>query len=72
MLSNIVNDKILGLDLGTKSLGIAISDSLHMYAHQRENFIYDNNDLSQCINKIHHYLKVESISKIVIGVSQIS
>lgn len=44
--------RALGLDLGTKTMGIAISDSLKIIASGLENFEYRNNDLSICINKL--------------------
>ncbi len=44
--------RALGLDLGTKTMGIAISDSLKIIASGLENFEYRDNDLSICINKL--------------------
>ena len=44
--------RALGLDLGTKTLGIAISDSLKIIASGIENFLYSNNDFYECINQI--------------------
>ena len=34
-------NKLLGLDLGTKTLGIAISDALLIAAHGYENFTFE-------------------------------
>ncbi|MDE6477254.1 MAG: Holliday junction resolvase RuvX [Mycoplasmoidaceae bacterium] len=44
--------RALGLDLGTKTMGIAISDSLKIIASGLENFEYCDNDLSICVNKL--------------------
>ena len=59
--------KILGLDLGSKSMGIAISDGLQLTAQVRENFLYENNDLNKCLIKVKEYLEKEDIEAIVIG-----
>ena len=48
--------KKLGLDLGSKSMGIAISDALGITAQGRENFFYDNNDLTLCLKKVQEYI----------------
>lgn len=44
--------RALGLDLGTKTLGIAITDSNKKIASGLENFSYAKNDLNACLNKI--------------------
>lgn len=44
--------RALGLDLGTKTMGIAITDSNKKIASGLENFSYAKNDLMSCINKI--------------------
>jgi RNase H-fold protein (predicted Holliday junction resolvase) len=44
--------RLLGIDLGTKTMGLAITDSLQMVASGLENFEYKNNDLNICIQKI--------------------
>ncbi len=59
--------KILGLDLGSKSMGIAISDGLKITAQVRENFFYKDNDLNKCLMKVKEYLDKENIETIVMG-----
>jgi putative Holliday junction resolvase len=60
--------KVLGLDLGTRSLGIAISDQSQMIARGVENYRFDEADYDQAITRIKHYLTVEpSIGKIILG-----
>lgn len=44
--------RALGLDLGTKTMGIAITDSNKKIASGLENFSYGKNDLNACLNKI--------------------
>ncbi|MDR0675011.1 MAG: Holliday junction resolvase RuvX [Mycoplasmataceae bacterium] len=44
--------RLLGIDLGTKTMGIAITDSLQVIASGLENFVYGNNNLDICVNKI--------------------
>lgn len=44
--------RAIGLDLGTKTLGIAITDSNKIIANGLENYHYPNFDLSFCIQKI--------------------
>lgn len=59
--------KKLGLDLGTKSMGIAISDGLNMLAHPKENFFYKNNDLNLCVDKVKEYINLENVDTIILG-----
>ncbi len=60
--------KVLGLDLGTRSLGIAISDQSQMIARGIENYRFDDADYDQAIKRIMDYLKQEpSIGKIILG-----
>lgn len=61
--------RALGLDLGTKTMGIAISDSLKIIASGVENFEYHNNDLSICANKLKEvFVKYQNdIDTIILG-----
>ena len=43
--------KTLGLDLGTRTLGIAISDALGMMAHGVETFRFEENHYKKAINQ---------------------
>lgn len=61
--------RALGLDLGTKSLGIAITDSKKIVVNGLENYFYSNRNLSLCITKIKeifHFYDYE-IDTIVLG-----
>lgn len=58
--------RVLGLDLGTKTLGIAISDSLGI-AHGRENFRFQERAYRQALNKVKEVLEKEGIDEIALG-----
>lgn len=64
--------RAIGLDLGTKTLGIAITDSLKIIATGLENFEYSNWDLNICVNKIKQIFEKYSndIDTIVLGKSK--
>jgi putative Holliday junction resolvase len=66
---NDITMRLIGIDLGTKTMGIAITDSMQIIASGLENFIYRNNDLNLCINKIKSLLvRYENdVSKIILG-----
>lgn len=61
--------RALGLDLGTKTMGIAITDSNKKIASGLENFSYGKNDLNACLNKIKKLIADynNSIDTIVLG-----
>lgn len=57
--------RMLGLDYGSKTLGIAISDLTNTIATSLYTFRYENND--EVINKINELVKEYNINKIVLG-----
>lgn len=60
--------RAIGLDLGTKSLGVAISDSNKIIASGIKNFRYTNNSLDFCIKKIQEIVKqYKDVDTIVLG-----
>ncbi len=59
--------KILGLDLGTKTLGIAISDSLGIAAHGYENFVFEFGNYKKAREHVVEILKKEGIEEIALG-----
>ncbi len=59
--------RILGLDLGTKSLGIALSDSGQIIAGGKENFLFAENDFPLAIKKVVEYCANYEIAKIILG-----
>lgn len=59
--------KALGLDLGTRTLGVAISDDLRFLARPVETVRFDEDDLSTAKNYVLAILKKESIDTIILG-----
>lgn len=57
--------RYLGLDLGTKTLGVAISDKLGSIATFYKNINYKDNDL--LFDEIEAIVEKENIKKIVLG-----
>jgi putative Holliday junction resolvase len=59
-------DKILGLDLGTKRLGIAISDVLGI-AHPLETFHYEDKAYKKAKERVVTLIKENNIKEIALG-----
>ena len=59
--------KILGLDLGEKTLGIAISNSDRTIALMKETFRFNKDDYNAALNKVIEFTKKEKISEIALG-----
>ena len=57
----------LGLDVGSKSCGFAVSDELNITAQGKENFRFEEKDWEVLITRINHYLKEYEIDVIVVG-----
>ena len=59
--------KIVGLDLGTVTLGIAISDSNRKIAFSKETWRYNESDLAGLADKTLSYLTSVPTNEVVIG-----
>lgn len=59
--------KIVGLDLGTVTLGIAISDSNRKIAFSKETWRYNEGDLAGLADKTLSYLTSVPTNEVVIG-----
>ena len=59
--------KILGLDLGTKTLGIAISDSLGIAAHGYENFTFEFGNYKKARERVLEIAQKEEVEEIALG-----
>lgn len=59
--------KYLGLDLGTRTLGIAISDLTHTISSTYKTIRYDEEDYQTLINELKKIIDLEKINKIVLG-----
>lgn len=60
-------NKILGLDLGSRTCGIAMSDILGMLAHGVETFRFKDNDYLTCARHIKNIVEQNDIHTIVLG-----
>ena len=58
--------KVMGLDLGTSSCGIAVSDVLGI-AHGRENFLFPEGAYRRALAHLDELLKKEGIDEIALG-----
>lgn len=59
-------NKVIGLDLGSKTLGIAISDVLGI-AHGHEEFVFQENAYKQAERKVLELVKETGIKEIALG-----
>ena len=59
--------KTLGLDLGDKTLGIAISDALGMMAHGVETFTFKTAHYKHALEHVVNLVEKEQISTVIIG-----
>lgn len=59
--------KYLGLDLGSRTLGLAISDALGMFARAYGTLRFENDDYDYAINETINICKKEGINEIVLG-----
>lgn len=59
--------KILGLDLGTRTIGIAVSDNLEMIASAIETYRFRENDFDSALNRVVEIVNEKKVSRIVLG-----
>lgn len=59
--------KTLGLDLGSKTLGIAMSDALGMMAHGIETFTFKTEHYKHAVEYVTEIIEKENISTVVLG-----
>lgn len=59
--------KYLGLDLGSRTCGIAISDILGMFARSYDTLRFEENDYDYALKKIIEICKKEGITSVVLG-----
>lgn len=60
--------KILGLDLGTKTVGIAATDELGIAAHPRETFRFEEHNYKKAREYINKICLSENIDEIALGI----
>jgi putative Holliday junction resolvase len=59
--------KYIGLDLGSRTCGIAISDELGFIARSYDTLRFNEDNYSWCANKVVEICKKENVSKVVLG-----
>ncbi len=59
--------RIIGLDLGSKTIGIAKSDLMHTIASAHKTITFQNNDYKQALHLLDEDLKQFKVEKIVLG-----
>lgn len=59
--------RILGLDVGSKTIGIAVSDPLKMTAQGLTTLHWNENDMSSADDELRKMIKEYEIEKIIVG-----
>lgn len=59
--------KIIGLDLGQRTCGVAISDSLMMFARVYTTIRFNDDDYDTCLKEVIDICKKEDVKEIVLG-----
>jgi putative Holliday junction resolvase len=59
--------KYLGLDLGTRTLGLSISDLTHTIASTYKTIRYEENDYEYLLEELKKIIEQEQIGKLVLG-----
>lgn len=59
--------RILGLDLGSVTLGIAMSDSQETIATMKETFRFASDDYDAAVDRVLDYIDQYQIKKVVLG-----
>jgi putative Holliday junction resolvase len=59
--------RVLGLDLGSRTCGIALSDALKMTAQGLETYKYKENHYKHALEHIGEVIKKHNVSEIVLG-----
>ncbi|MDI9541213.1 MAG: Holliday junction resolvase RuvX [Bacillota bacterium] len=60
-------NKIMGLDLGSKTCGVALSDALGMIASAVETIRFEEDDYQTCLNKVCEIIDANKVEKVVLG-----
>ncbi len=60
-------ERILGLDLGSRTCGVAVSDELGLMAHGVETYHFKENAYKNCAHHVKGLVEQYNIHKIVLG-----
>ena len=60
-------NKIMGLDLGSKTCGVALSDSLQMIATGKETIRFEEDDYQSALKKACEIIKENKVETVVLG-----
>lgn len=59
--------RVIGLDLGNRTVGIALSDYLGIIANPVGTFRFEDQDLDAALNEVVRVIKENDVKKIVLG-----
>lgn len=59
--------RVLSLDLGTKTLGICVSDKLNIIAIPVENFEFETEEYSVAVDRVVELVKEYDVTKVLLG-----
>ena len=59
--------RVLGLDLGSRTCGVAVSDVMGMIARPVETIRFEEDDYELCLEKLQKHIKEFQIKKVVLG-----
>ena len=59
--------RYLGLDLGSRTCGVAISDVMGFLARPVETVRFEDDDYDACLEKLQKHIKENQIKKVVLG-----
>lgn len=63
--------RYMGLDLGSKTLGIALSDPLHIIASSLDTLRFDEDDYETALELLLPLIKENDVEKIVLGLPKL-
>lgn len=59
--------RVVGLDLGSKTIGIALSDALKMIANPIETHRFEEDNYDLALDYILKYIDINNVSEVVLG-----
>lgn len=60
-------DKLIGLDLGTVTCGVALSDELKWFAHPLKTIRFSENDVESLLPELKDILRDNNVTEIILG-----